>query len=653
MNATETPITEATPTGPSYLLNTLSNADCWYQIDVQWKWSGESSPNKFQAGLNIFCNGKVVFPPPKGPCDEEGADENFSGPVNPGDKVEMSITLHGDEVYMTATDLETGATANLTYSAEGATEFVGTPDAPSTNDGFFTGLMTEQYFPDPYYGNVNKEAYTTVGSFIPSAEVWTSEDEFETSGTDTCVTGTTKSIYNNEVDFPIDPTPFYIQTAFANGSGPGEEYFENGTLITGVNEIAGPSFSKPSSVVFSPDGLYAYITNQGNGTISVVDVDEGAIVNTISLGGQTPWAIAINPAGTTLYVSVQTPVNNAGQATSSIDIIDTLTRTITGSIPLPSYASLYSGLPEPNGATETGTPITSLVVNPSGTYAYGTSPWVLLYKIDLVSNAVVDTEVDTFDSGPDGQCIEINPAYDIGDTPGSIAMDPTGSYLYIQGEEFSGYFGNSTLCGTPETLTGGSPEVLQINTQTLGLNQAIDCAGNCNVGSDGAIAISSTGLGAWGGWGGGGNPIYGFLNIPYGGFTRTTWAPVAMAFEPPYAGQPLNDLYAVMCSEWQYGVGTPKLGPPPSYTIEPQTPMPGESAYIYADGVEIPLSGCPATTVTGSNTWANQVLQLDPNDNLNLGYVTNYYANNVIVLYVNYDSLATIPAPPSPPTTAT
>jgi len=285
-------------------------------------------------------------------------------------------------------------------------------------------------------------------------------------------------------------------------------------------------------------------------------------------------------------------------------------------------------LPLPAGAAQTVPPITSLVVNPAGTYAFGTSPNVLLYKIDLVANTVVGTEVDTFFSGPAGQCFEINPAYNIADEPGTIAMDPTGSYVYIPGDHFSGYAGNALLCGTPQTLAGGSPEVLQINTQTLGVAQTISCSGAaCKVGPDGAIAISSAGSGAWGGWGGGSSPIYGFGSIPAGAFTQTSAAPVATAYNPPGSGTPggVNALYAVLCNQWQYNV---------FLSVELGVPfMPvGEAGFLYANGAVIGLADCPVVNSGGSNTWDNQAIAVDPNPTLALAYITDYYNGEVLIV---------------------
>jgi YVTN family beta-propeller protein len=51
----------------------------------------------------------------------------------------------------------------------------------------------------------------------------------------------------------------------------------------------------------SPDGKHAYITNFGDGTLSVVDTIANSVTTTVDLPGH-PEAVAMSPDGERIYV---------------------------------------------------------------------------------------------------------------------------------------------------------------------------------------------------------------------------------------------------------------------------------------------------------------------------------------------------------------
>jgi YVTN family beta-propeller protein len=77
---------------------------------------------------------------------------------------------------------------------------------------------------------------------------------------------------------------------------------------TATNTVAkvitvGSAGSSPSGIAFTPNGKYAYVTNyEDAGTVSVVDVAAGAMVQTLNVG-KLPSQVAIDPAGTYAYVT--------------------------------------------------------------------------------------------------------------------------------------------------------------------------------------------------------------------------------------------------------------------------------------------------------------------------------------------------------------
>jgi len=157
--------------GPAYLLNGLTDTGYWYQVGLSFNWPYNSSKG-YSSGFNfnyeVFApSGYSIFPA------NGGGLTSFSGPIHQGDAVLLNLYFStSGQVVMLAKDQNTGAQADETYSAEGATIFVGTPSETANSQGFFTGLMTEWYHSDPYYGSEQKVVYAADGATISSAWMW-------------------------------------------------------------------------------------------------------------------------------------------------------------------------------------------------------------------------------------------------------------------------------------------------------------------------------------------------------------------------------------------------------------------------------------------------------------------------------------------------
>lgn len=83
---------------------------------------------------------------------------------------------------------------------------------------------------------------------------------------------------------------------------------------------------EPQSVAISEDNQFAYVTNQGSNSVSVVDLTTNAETSQIKVGVE-PYGIALTPDGTRAYV-----VNGASR---SVSVIDTATRQVVAEIKLP------------------------------------------------------------------------------------------------------------------------------------------------------------------------------------------------------------------------------------------------------------------------------------------------------------------------------
>ncbi len=58
----------------------------------------------------------------------------------------------------------------------------------------------------------------------------------------------------------------------------------------------------PRGVAITPDGKHAYVTNYGDGTVSVITTATGAVSAPITVG-KVPVAVAITPDGKHAYVT--------------------------------------------------------------------------------------------------------------------------------------------------------------------------------------------------------------------------------------------------------------------------------------------------------------------------------------------------------------
>jgi len=209
--------TDSAGYGPAYLLNGLSNAGFWYQVGLSYDWGG--SGGGFAMIYEVFSpGGKSVFP-----LSGSGGLRAFSGPVFPGNWVELRLYFSGDRVVMSARDLETGAYAMTDYGSEGASYFLGLTNSSSNEQGFFTGIMTEEYNAKPYYGPEEAVTYVARGLVLGSAWLWADERDV--------VNGSTlfQAFTPDPVKLGDWPYPFG-----ANGT---VEYANSTSLITGEPEV--------------------------------------------------------------------------------------------------------------------------------------------------------------------------------------------------------------------------------------------------------------------------------------------------------------------------------------------------------------------------------------------------------------------------------
>jgi hypothetical protein len=179
VTAVEQTFNDSYGAGTGYLICGLSSTGYWYEAGLGWNWPLDNGGyhGGFSFLYEVFdSSGNSVFPA------EAGLGLlNFSAPVQPNDDVNLGLSLSGGNVSMTGYDWNTSATTFQSYSAEGATYFAGLPSSVTNANGFFTGLLTEQYHASPYYGNMQRVNYTETGFAFSSAWMWAYESDSATS----------------------------------------------------------------------------------------------------------------------------------------------------------------------------------------------------------------------------------------------------------------------------------------------------------------------------------------------------------------------------------------------------------------------------------------------------------------------------------------
>lgn len=193
--------------------------------------------------------------------------------------------------------------------------------------------------------------------------------------------------------------------------------------------------------------LRAYITNFSDGTVSVIDIATNTVIATVTVlnGAQ---GLAINPAGTKVYVASNFPFSDA------INIIDTCTNEVaTLSLPgsnfkgvavTPDNSRIYvANNSAPNDAVEVIDAATNLIIA-SVPLPLGSSPIGIVvshdgtrtYVANLGSNTVSVIDSDPF-SGTYNTIINVI-ALPPGYSPQGIEITPADDRLYVTGGGLGG-----------------------------------------------------------------------------------------------------------------------------------------------------------------------------------------------------------------------
>lgn len=174
-----------------------------------------------------------------------------------------------------------------------------------------------------------------------------------------------------------------------------------------------PTLSPTVSPTTTPGEQFAYVTNWGSGTVSVIDTATSAVEASITVG-TNPAHVVLSPDGMRAYIT-----QNASP--SAVSVIDTSTRAVVATIP---------GGSQPEG----------IALSPDGTRAYVAHyGGNLLWIVDADANAVI-------------QSIPMN-------RPWNVSLSPDGSQAYV-----TSISGNTvSVIDTATGTVAGSIPVLAAN----------------------------------------------------------------------------------------------------------------------------------------------------------------------------------------------
>ena len=186
----------------------------------------------------------------------------------------------------------------------------------------------------------------------------------------------------------LRPTGVIAQNAYITNSGDGTV----SVIDTASNTVIATSRvgNGPNGVAVTPDGAKVYVANRGSRTVSVIATASNGVIATIPVGNG-PIGVAVTPDGARVYV--------ANITDRTVSVINTASNTVIATIPAGNN-DLFG-----------------VAVTPDGAKVYVATRFAVLV-IATASNTVVAT-------------ISIG----IGSLPVGVAVTPDGAKVYVASSE--------------------------------------------------------------------------------------------------------------------------------------------------------------------------------------------------------------------------
>ena len=254
--------------------------------------------------------------------------------------------------------------------------------------------------------------------------------------------------FNSNVDATPNPTP---------------------TPLSSINTVIATisPFGWPCSVAVSPNGLYAYVANIRDESVSVINTTSNKVTEKIRVG-RHPSDVDFSPNGAHAYVACDRYYSNYDMHNGSVYVINTATNKVSEKIPIGYNA---------NG----------VAVSPNGRYVYvANSGDGSVLVIDTATNTVTATIL--VGSNVNGMVVSPNSAFiyvagdnssyvintttnlviatiPVGNSPSAVAISPNGEYAYVtnKGNSSVSVINTTTNKVTAIIPVGNSPSAVAIS----------------------------------------------------------------------------------------------------------------------------------------------------------------------------------------------
>lgn len=187
----------------------------------------------------------------------------------------------------------------------------------------------------------------------------------------------------------------------------------------------------PNAIAVNPAGTRVYVANGQPGTVSVIDTATNLVVQTVTVGSG-PRGIAVNPSGTRVFVA------NGALTSNAVSVIDTSTNTVVATANVGSGPHSIAFMPDGNRAyvVNNGNNGTTVSVLNAANYQNVANVTVGFRPTDIAITP--DGSKAYVANNGDGTVSVINTATNTtvatistGVNPSGIAVNPTGTRVYV------------------------------------------------------------------------------------------------------------------------------------------------------------------------------------------------------------------------------